>query len=150
MAAYDKRDLDKFKTDEAKNNFESIMYSFRDWLQTDENLPFVGQEDQERLLQSIMDNLEWLDYGDGDNASHVEYTKRYEELKVEQDKFAARVEEDQKRVASVEKARQKLADLQEKASVMREKKEWIKEEEHKDVVDKIQDAKQWLEDKMND
>lgn len=50
VRAFDSRDQMKFKTDEAKNNFEAICYSFRDWLQSEENLPFVGETRQEELI----------------------------------------------------------------------------------------------------
>ncbi len=32
IKALEKRDSDKFKTDEAKNTFESLIYEFRGWL----------------------------------------------------------------------------------------------------------------------
>jgi len=35
IKALEKRDSDKFKTDEAKNTFESLIYEFRGWLQDD-------------------------------------------------------------------------------------------------------------------
>lgn len=37
MKSYDKRDLDKVKTDKAKNDFESIIYSMREWVNEDSN-----------------------------------------------------------------------------------------------------------------
>lgn len=79
----DNRDAEKFKKDEAKNNFESIMYNFRNWLQEEENMPFVGEEQQEKILAEINEHLEWLDYGDGDNAPTEEYIKRYNSVKKE-------------------------------------------------------------------
>jgi len=70
VRVYERRDELKFRTDEAKNDFESILYSFRDWLQTEENLPFVGEEQQETIISSILEHLEWLDYGEGDTAGY--------------------------------------------------------------------------------
>lgn len=37
IKALEKRDNDKFKTDEAKNSFEALIYEFRSWLNEDEN-----------------------------------------------------------------------------------------------------------------
>lgn len=150
VRAFDSRDQMKFKTDEAKNNFEAICYSFRDWLQSEENLPFVGETRQEELIAKIMDNLEWLDYGDGDTAGYEEFEKRYTVLRSEQQKLQERQEEAAKREQGVEKARQKLAELVEKAQVMREKKDWILEAEQQDVIEKAQEAQQWLEERMNE
>lgn len=42
MRWLEKRDEDKFKTEKAKNDFESVIYALRDWVNEDENLPFVG------------------------------------------------------------------------------------------------------------
>lgn len=42
----EKRDDDKAKTDKAKNDFEAIIYALRDWINEDENVPFVGGADQ--------------------------------------------------------------------------------------------------------
>ena len=41
MRQYDKRDEDKIKTDKAKNDFESVIYAMRDWLNEDENNPYI-------------------------------------------------------------------------------------------------------------
>lgn len=37
MKWYKERDENKIKTDEAKNNFESLVYAFRSWLREEEN-----------------------------------------------------------------------------------------------------------------
>ena len=37
IKALEKRDSDKFKTDEAKNTFEALIYEFRGWLQEESN-----------------------------------------------------------------------------------------------------------------
>lgn len=150
IAAFEKKDEMKLKTDEAKNNFESIMYSFRDWLQEEDNLLYVGEERQQELLAQITEDLDWLDYGDGDKAGFEEFNSKYLGFKEEMDKYSSRQEEDKKRIESVEKARAKLEELKEKASQIRQKKEWISEEEEKDVQDKVSETQSWVEEKMNE
>lgn len=147
---FDKRDEEKFKLDEAKNNFESILYSFRDWVQTEENIPFVGEERQEEILKEIMEHLDWLDYGDSDKASYKDFNEKYVSLRTEKNKLVERQEEFSKREQLVEKARDKFADLKEKTLKIREKKDWVTEEEVKEVTDKIEETEQWLEEKMNE
>ena len=44
MKWYKDRDEDKIKTDEAKNNFESLVYQFRSWLREEENEVYVEEE----------------------------------------------------------------------------------------------------------
>lgn len=46
LKAFEKRDDDKAKTDKAKNDFEAVIYSLRDWINEDENVPFVGGADK--------------------------------------------------------------------------------------------------------
>lgn len=41
---YQRRDEDKIKTDIAKNNFESMIYTMKDWLRDDENAIYVETE----------------------------------------------------------------------------------------------------------
>lgn len=45
MKYFEKRDEDKLKTDKAKNEFESIIYSFRGWLNEDSNAPYFEKSD---------------------------------------------------------------------------------------------------------
>jgi len=146
----DKRDEEKFKLDEAKNNFEAILYSFRDWVQNEENIPFVGEERQEEILKEIMEHLDWLDYGDSDTATYKDFNEKFVKLRTEKNKLEERQEESSKREQTVEKARGKFTELREKAEKIREKKDWITEEEVKEVTDKISEVEQWLEEKMNE
>ena len=37
IKALEKREQDKFKTDEAKNTFEALIYEFRTWLGDEDN-----------------------------------------------------------------------------------------------------------------
>ncbi len=77
LRAYEKRDEDKAKTDKAKNDFESIIYSLRDWINEDENIPFVGGADkQEAVMHSLREAEEWLE-DDGSSASYSEYLTRF-------------------------------------------------------------------------
>jgi len=51
MKWYQKRDEDKIKTDIAKNEFESSIYSMRDWLREDENMPYVGEDVRDKYIE---------------------------------------------------------------------------------------------------
>ena len=44
---YTKRDLDKQKTDMARNEFEAMIYKFKDWLRDDENAPYCEEDFRE-------------------------------------------------------------------------------------------------------
>jgi len=47
MKWYKDRDEDKIKTDEAKNNFESLVYQFRSWLREEDNEAYSEEESRE-------------------------------------------------------------------------------------------------------
>lgn len=51
MKWYQKRDEDKIKTDIAKNEFESSIYSMRDWLREDENMPYAGEDVRDKYIE---------------------------------------------------------------------------------------------------
>ena len=63
---FEKRDEDRAKTDKAKNDFESVIYAMRDWINEDENIPFVGTSNQETLLKELRENEDWLLEGEGE------------------------------------------------------------------------------------
>lgn len=44
---YTQRDLDKQKTDMARNEFEAMIYKFKDWLRDDENAPYCEEDFRE-------------------------------------------------------------------------------------------------------
>lgn len=72
IKALEKRDSDKLKTDEEKNNYESMVYALRGWLNEDENLPYVSEEDREEYITKCNEGEDWL-YEDGDDAGYKEY-----------------------------------------------------------------------------
>lgn len=45
LKAHNQRDSDKLKTDEARNNYESLIYEFRSWLNDDDNQLWIKPED---------------------------------------------------------------------------------------------------------
>lgn len=92
IKALDQRDKDKLLFDEAKNAYESQIYSLRDWLRDDENEKYVEESEREALFTKLDDGEEWL-YDDGANVAFSKYQERSYELTVEQTKFNKRREE---------------------------------------------------------
>jgi len=125
---YDKRDEDKIKNDKAKNDFESLIYSMRDWLTDDQNTPYATDEHREELLGKLLTQEDWLLDGEGEFAEHQEYNKRRNELNSQLQKLQERKSEHEKRNEGVERQKKKLGELQSKIEALDEKKPWIKEE----------------------
>lgn len=79
MKWYKERDENKIKTDEAKNNFESLVYQFRGWLREEENEEYVVEEERESWIEKLNEMEDWL-YEDGADANFTVYRKKREEL----------------------------------------------------------------------
>ena len=62
------------------NDFESLIYEIREWVQEDAHQIYLTQEEQDTTLSSLMEAEDWLLYGEGDTASASEFTKRRNEL----------------------------------------------------------------------
>lgn len=50
IRALEKRDNDKLKTDEAKNDFESLIYEFRGWLNDEDHHIYEETDEIENLI----------------------------------------------------------------------------------------------------
>jgi hypoxia up-regulated 1 len=93
IKALEKRDNDKYKTDEAKNTFESLIYEFRSWLNEDENQVYESKEEIERLIEKCNSGEEWL-YDAGDEVGYKEYQTKGYDLKGDYSKLRTRKSED--------------------------------------------------------
>ena len=82
--------------DEAKNAYESLIYSLRDWLRDDDNTEYVEESEREALLTKLDEGEEWL-YDDGANVAYTKYQERTYELTSEQTKFNKRRDEHKNR-----------------------------------------------------
>lgn len=142
---YEKRDEDKFKTEKAKNDFETVIYALRDWINEDENLPFVGSSKVEEVMELLRVAENWLE-DEGYNAKYAEYLSKFTELSTKFSSFKSRKDEYGQRESSVDSARSKLQKLLDKIEDLATKKPWITAEQRQDVIDKINEVLTWLEE----
>jgi len=92
IKALEKRDNDKFRTDEAKNTFESLIYEFRGWLNNDENQVYEEASEIEKLVDLCNSGEEWL-YDAGDEVGYKEYQTKGYELQTAYSKLKVRKQE---------------------------------------------------------
>lgn len=149
MKKLDKRDSDKVKTDKAKNDFESIIYSFREWINEDANFGFIEMGGIERITMWLASEEEWLLDGEGDYASYLDYMDKLHDLSFNYTKLKSRKNEYMVRDETIKMARAILDDIQKKVLDLEVKKPWIKEEKKKDVIEKLNDASEWLDDMIS-
>jgi len=132
----EKRDNDKLTTDEAKNEYESLIYAFRAWLNEDENQVYDTPQGIETMLEKVNEANDWLDDA-GPKVGYKEYQSRSYDLLGDFNKLKNRREEhmlrQDKLVVIVESAQKMKDDMNDVLAA----KPWISEDEGKDVTDKI-------------
>ena len=147
MKDLDKRDEEKKLTDEAKNKFESLIYEFRDFLRDEDNFAFVKESDRETLLQKCEDSEEWL-YDAGSDVNYKVYQEKHYDLLSEYSTYKNRKVAAKERDEAVPKYLEELQDTKTKAIEIREKMPWVTEQEQNDLLEKVDETKQWLEEKI--
>jgi len=144
---YKKRDEDKIKTDVAKNDFEAMIYKLRDWLREDDNAPFVEEGERDGYIERLTELEDWL-YEDGADANYTVYEGKAKNMTKDFDRFNNRKVLDEERPKSVESARKVLTKILDKVAEMKDAKPWITDEEKKDVTEKLEEVKKWLEETL--
>ena len=134
-------------SDEAKNAFESLIYSLRDWLRDDDNEKYVDEAEREALFTKLDDGEEWL-YDEGANVSYTKYQEKSYELTVLQTKFNNRKEQHSSRDQMIPQIRDALEASRSQAHMIREAMPWVTEQEQQDLVDKCEEMRDWIEKKM--
>lgn len=147
MKWYKERDENKIKTDEAKNNFEALVYSFRSWLREDENEEYVQEEQRESWIEKLNEMEDWL-YEDGSNGNHTMFRKKRDDLQSEFKVFQKRESFDKEKEKTVEASKKVLTKIIDKVAELADKKPWIVEEEKKDILDKIEEIKTWMNEEL--
>jgi hypothetical protein len=77
---YERKEEERARTDKAKNDFESVIYSMREWLSDhgEAHMPYIGSAERlEELLTQLSEGEEWLVDGDGVTATYQEYMDKY-------------------------------------------------------------------------
>jgi len=127
MKWYKERDENKIKTDEAKNNFESLVYAFRGWLREEDNEEYVLEEKREEWVEKLNEMEDCL-YEDGADADFNVYRKKKEELSKEFEVFKKREQFHTEKTKTVETSKKVMTAIINKVAEFAEKKPWIKEE----------------------
>lgn len=147
IKALEKRDNDKLKTDEAKNDFESLIYAFKDFLQEDENAKYETRERIEELVQKVSDAQDWLDDA-GNEVGYKEYQTKSYDLQSEFSKLKVRKQEHLFREENVPLVFDRLRQMKDEIPQIQEKKPWLSQDEMKDLGEKIDDLYNWLDEKV--
>lgn len=147
IKALEKRDNDKLKTDEAKNDFESLIYAFKDFLADEANLKYTNEA--ESLHEKLEKAQDWLDDA-GSDVGFKEYQTKGYDLQSDFSKLKTRKQEHNFREENVPVVFDRLRQMRDETGGLMEKKPWLNEEEVKDLAEKIEDCYSWLDGKMQE
>jgi len=90
---------------------------------------------------------DWL-YEDGADANYTVYRKKREELEKDFVVYQKRETFDKEKDKTVESSTKVLTKIIDKVAEMQEKKPWIAEEERKDILDRVEEVRKWMEDEL--
>lgn len=90
---------------------------------------------------------DWL-YEDGADANFTVYRKKREELHTEFQVYQKREQFHSEKEKTVDQSKKVLTKIIDKVAELQEKKPWITDEEKKDVLEKVEETRQWMEDEL--
>ncbi|KAL7483429.1 hypothetical protein ACHAW6_009074 [Cyclotella cf. meneghiniana] len=143
------KDKDRMMLEEAKNTYEAYIYFIRNKMSDDEEAiaKVTSEEQREALLKSAEDAEEWM-FDEGFNADLKTYQAKYKELSEPAEKTFFRVAELEARPKAIEALTKKLDKVVELMKKWETTMEHITEEERKEVLDKVDEARAWIEENV--
>merc|ERR1712003_584557 len=146
-------ELDKQRVllEEAKNKLESYFYHVKNKLLDDEDeiAKISTSEQSEELTKLSRDAEDWL-FDEGDTADLETIQAKYDELATPAENVWFRLKEMTARPAAVKALTEKLVEIEEKFTNWVTNLTHITEEEKGDVFAKIESARKWLDDKVEE
>merc|ERR1712232_331386 len=124
-------------------------YEFRGWLNEGENEAFVPESEREKQIDRLREAEDWLD-DEGSDAGYREYQTRTYGLKSEYSKYKNRKDAYVEREEMVPTIFNGLDKWRNEIDELTEKKPWITPEEINDVVEKMNEMRTWLEEKVKE
>ena len=141
-------DKERLMLEEIRNSYESYIYKIKNALIDDEEAigAISTQEQRDEILKLAEDAEEWM-YDDGYDASLETYTEKYSELTAPAEKIFFRVAEVPARAQAIEELRTKLGKVIALMMKWETTMPQVTEEERKDVLEKVEGVKKWIEEK---
>jgi hypoxia up-regulated 1 len=141
-------DKGRMMLEESKNKVESYIYKIKNKLVDDEEaISQVSSKKQREECQKLAENAEeWLDE-DGYTADLPTMEAKYAELSVPFDMILFRLVETTALPEAIEKMQKKLTDVEALVKKWETSMPQVTEDERKDVLKKVEDARKWIEKK---
>eukprot|EP01022_Parablepharisma_sp_SALTPOND_P008074 TRINITY_DN135161_c0_g1_i1.p1 TRINITY_DN135161_c0_g1~~TRINITY_DN135161_c0_g1_i1.p1 ORF type:complete len:863 (-),score=125.78 TRINITY_DN135161_c0_g1_i1:1816-4404(-) len=158
LDAIDSQEEEVFKRASAKNNYESLIYTARDWLNDEKNEKFIIDKVKEGIiallaevnfiLQKKIQEEDWL-YKSGDNpeVTYQEFEKRTRELEDKMKEMKVRKKEFEAFPSYVERLNKFTKNATNLLEKIKKERTWIPEEQFQVIHQKIDELKEWVESK---
>ncbi len=149
LDALAQKDKERMMLEEAKNKYEGYIYYIRNKLIDDEEEinKISSEEQRDALRQSGEEAEDWM-FDEGFSADLATYEAKYEELSAPAEKVFFRAAELSARPKAVKALLSKLDKVQDLMKKWETTMTHITEEERQEVLDKVDEARKWVEDKV--
>ncbi len=143
------KDKERMMLEEAKNKYEGYIYFIRNKLIDDEeDINKISSEEQrEALRKSAEDAEDWM-FDEGFSADLKTYEAKYEELSAPAEKVFFRAAELSARPKAIKALTSKLDKVGDLMKKWETTMTHITEEERQEVLDKVEEARKWVEEKV--
>jgi len=149
LDALAQKDKERIMLEEAKNNYEGYIYYIRNKLIDDEeDVNKVSSEEQREALRKSGEEAEDWMFDEGFTADLKTYEAKYEELSAPAEKVFFRVAELSARPKAIKALTSKLDKVEALMKKWETTMTHITEEERKEVLDKVEEARKWVEEKV--
>lgn len=141
------KDKERMMLEESKNKVESYIYKIKNKLSDDEEeIDAVTIKKQREEVRKLAEAAEdWL-YEDGYSADLATMEDKYAELSVPFEKIMLRISEKTARPNAIEALKTKLTEIEALMAKWEESKPQVTEEERTSVLDKVEEARKWIDD----
>lgn len=133
-------------TMKAKNDYEALIYSTRDWISNDDNLVYItnGVTAKEKLLQDLVQNEDWL-YEDGYDVELEVYQQRIDELNQTIGPIRYRQKEHELRSSILDHTKQFVKNMTDEIDRLHLHVPWIEEFKIERLRNMTENATEWFE-----
>lgn len=135
--------------EEAKNKYEGYIYFIRNKLIDDEeDINKISSEEQREALRKSAEEAEDWMFDEGFSADLKTYEAKYEELSAPAEKVFFRAAELSARPKAIKALTSKLDKVGDLMKKWETTMTHITEEERQEVLDKVEEARKWIEEKV--
>jgi hypothetical protein len=145
----EKRDKLILDTLKAKNDYETLIYSSRSWIQEEDNLKYTTQEVKEKFLEELNEAENWI-YEDGFDETLQVYTDRINHINDTINPIKFRKHEHEVREDVMDGIKRMVANFTEEIEEFHKHFPWIDEKKVETLLEFAKNSTKWFNDKVEE